>query len=163
MSKRNNREWIEKRWYFLSLEENKAIICRLVEIFNKHDVTLLDELIAPDFVDHDFQLKSLKSFKQTETLNFKVFPDIRRTIEDIIAEGDKVWIRFTDVGTHTGEYRGIPPTGKEITLTGVLIWRIVDGKVVEKAGVYDQMDFFKQVGVIKYTEIGKNLFPEDVS
>ena len=120
-------------------------------------------MISSDFFDHDFQLKGLKSFKQTETLNYKVFPDIHRTIEDIIAEGDKVWIRFTDVGTHTGEYRGIPPTGKEITLTGVLIWRIMDGKVVEKVGVYDQMDFFKQVGVIKYTEIGKNLFPEDVS
>jgi len=145
----------------VSLEENKEIIRCLVEAFNKHNVTLLDELISPDFFDHDFQLTGLESYKQTETINFKVFPDIHRTIYDIIAEGDKVWVHFEDTGTHTNEYRGIPPSGNKITLTGVHIWRIADDKVVEKAGIYDQMDFFKQVGVIEYTEKGKKLFPEN--
>ena len=147
----------------MSLEENKAIIRCIVDAFNEHDVALLDELVAPDFFDHDFQLRGLESFKQTESMNYRVFPDSHRTICDIIAEGDKVWIRFEDTGTHTNEYRGIPPTVKKTTLTGVLIWRIVDGKVVEKRGVYDQLAFFKQVGVIEYTEKGKKLFPEDVS
>lgn len=144
----------------MSLEENKAIIHRLVEIFNQHDVALLDELIAPDFVDHDFQLRGLEKFKQTETINYTVFPDIHRTVQDIIAEGEKVWIRFQDTGTHIGDYRGVAPTGKKVTLTGVLIWRLIEGKVVEKEGVYDQLEFFKQVGVIDYTEQGKQLFPE---
>ena len=74
----------------VSLEENKAILHRLVEAFNKHDVTILDELVAPDVLDHDFQLRGLESYKQIEALNCKVFPDIHRTVHDIIAEGDKV-------------------------------------------------------------------------
>ena len=63
--------------------------------------------------------------------------------------------------THTGEYRGLAPTGKKITLTDVDICRIVDGKVVEAESVNDFLDFFKQLGVIEYTETGKKLFPED--
>ncbi len=102
---------------------------------------------------------------------WKAFPDFHETIEDIIAEGDKVWHRFKTTGTHTGELRGFPhpsgrkmtlaPTGKKFTITGVNFWRIVDGKVVEKEGVYDLLDFYKQLGVIEYTEKGKKLFPED--
>ena len=82
----------------MSLEKNKAIIRRLFEAFNEHDVTLLDEFIAPDYVDHLLQLRSLESFKQFYTQFFKEFPDTHSTIEDIIAEGDKVWTRSTVTG-----------------------------------------------------------------
>jgi len=146
----------------VSLEENKAIILRLAEVLNKRALTLLDDLIAPDFFDHDRQVRSLESYKQYENNLYNAFPDIHRTIEDIIAEGDKVWIRMKGTGTHKGEFQGLAPTGKTFTLTGVMIWRIVDGKVVEKTGVYDFMDFYKQLGVIEYTEKGKKLFPENV-
>jgi len=94
---------------------------------------------------------------------FKDFPDFHRTIEDIITEGDKVWVLEKGSATHTGEYRGLAPTGKKITYTGVVIWRIVDGKVVEGWGVYDMLDFYKQLGVIEYTEKAKKLFPKDIS
>ena len=78
----------------MSVEENKAIIRRLVETFNKHDVTLWDEFIAPDFVDYDLQVQSLEQFKQFETMFINGFPDYHETIEDIIAEGDSVWLHF---------------------------------------------------------------------
>ena len=61
-----------------------------------------------------------------------------------------MWTRSTVTGTHKGEYRGLAPTGKKITFTVVDIWRIVNGKVVEKVGVYDQLDFYKELGVIDY-------------
>jgi len=154
----------------MSLEENKAIMRRLVEAFNKHNVVLWDEFIAPDFVDArntPFELRGLDSFKKYETDFIKAFPDYHETIEDIIAEGDKVWVHFKVVGTHTGEWNffgiSLPPTGKKITYTGVGIWRIFDGKVVERKSVRDMLDFLRQLGVIVPTEKGKKLFPESAT
>jgi steroid delta-isomerase-like uncharacterized protein len=150
----------------MSLEKNKALIHSLYEAFNKHDVALLDDLIASDFVDHTMQLRGLDSFKKFETNFIKSFPDYSETIEDIISEGDKVWVHFKVTGTHTGEWNflGITfsPTGKKITYTGVNIWRLVDGKVVERKTVRDMLDFLRQLGVIEPTEKAKKLFPEDV-
>ena len=154
----------------MSLEKNKAIIRRLIEAENKHNVALLDEFIAPDFVDErntPFELRGLESYKQFETNVINGFPDFQETIEDIIAEGDKVWVHLRFTGTHTGEWNlfGIPlaPTGKKITWTGVNIWRIVDGKVVERKSVRDILDFLRQLGIIEPTEKAKKLFPKDVT
>ena len=148
----------------MSLEKNKAIIRRLFEILNKHNPALLDECYAPDYVNHTLQLRGLESLKQFETEIYKGFPDWHETIEDIIAEGDRVCVRYKVTGTNTGEwsFSGITlaPTGKSITFTAVSIYRIVDGKVVEGWHVYDLLDFYKQLGVIEYTEKGKKLFPE---
>jgi len=141
----------------MSLEENKTIVRRLFEAFNKQDLALLDELIAPDYVDHPRQLRGLESYKQHLTMFYKSFPDSHETIEDIIAEGDKVWIRVKGTGTHTGEYRGLAPTGKKITWEAVDIWRIVDGKVVELWYAVVELDFYKQLGVIEYKG-----FPDEV-
>ncbi len=130
----------------MSLEENKAIIRSLYEAFNKHNPALLD-----DFVHHDQQLRDLESYKQYETMVYNGFPDVHLTIEDIIAERDKVWVRFKATETHIGEYRGLAPIGKKITVVGVEIYRIVDNKIVETGwGVYDLLDFYKKLGVIEY-------------
>ena len=144
----------------MSLEKNMAVVRGLFEADNKKDLALLDELMAPDYVDHPLQLRGLESYKQLLTMTFKGFPDYHETIEDMIAKGDKVWVRFKGTGTHTGEYSGYwPLTGKKMTITGVIIYRIVNGKVVEKeSGVYDLLDFYKQLGAIEYKG-----FPEDVS
>jgi len=151
----------------MSLEENKAIIRSLVEAFNEHNVALLDDLMAPDFFDHDLQLRGLESYKQFETMFIKGFPDYHETIEDMIAEGDKVWVHFKVTGTHTGEWNffgiTLAPTGKKMTYTGVGIWRIVGGKVVERKSVRDMLDFLRRIGVIEPTEKVRKLFPEDVS
>ena len=80
----------------------------------------------------------------------KGFPDFHETIEDIIAEGDKVWVRFKFTGTHLGEYRGLAPTGKKITVEVVDIFRMVDGKAVEEWEVADGLNFLKQLGVVEY-------------
>ena len=82
------------------------------------------------------------------------------TIEDIIAERDKVCVRVKYTGTHTGEYRGVAPTGKKMTFASVQIYRIVEGKIIEREAVFDLLDFYKQLGIIEYTEKAKKLFPE---
>jgi len=146
----------------MSLEENKAIILGLYEADNKKDLTILDEVISPDFFDPTFQLRGPEGYKQFETAFFKGFPDWIETIEDIIAEEDKVWVRFTGTGTHKGEWRGLAPTGKKVTFRGVQIWRIVDGKVASKDSILDLLDALRQLGFIEYTEKAKALFPEDV-
>jgi len=142
----------------MSLEENKATVRRFIEEWNKRNLAALDELMAADYFDPSLQVRGLEAYKQLLTMFLRGFPDWHETIEDIIAEGDKVWVRFKGTGTHTGEYRGLAPTGKKVTETGVLIWRIVDGKIVEKeSAVYDEFDFFKQLGVIVYKG-----FPDEV-
>jgi len=146
----------------MSLEENKAIIRRLYEAYNKQNLALFDELYAPDYVNPTLQLQGLEDAKQFATMLFKGFPDWHETIEDIIAEGDKVCVRVKLTGTHRGEYRGLAPTGKKITFTAIQIWRIVDGKVAENESVFDSLEFYKQLGAIEYTEKAKKLFPEDV-
>jgi predicted ester cyclase len=147
----------------MSLEENKAIIRSLYKADNEKDLSILDELISPDFFDPTFQLRGPASYKQFETMFFKGFPDWHETIEDIVAEGGKVWVRFTGRGTHRGEWRGLAPTGKKITITGVQIWRVVNGKVVEKASFIDVVDAYKKLGVIEYTEKAQKFLPDDVT
>jgi len=134
----------------MSFEENKAIVRRLFEAYNKQNLDAMDDLFTPDYVDHTFHLRSLESFKQFYTQFYKGFPDTHSTIEDVIAEGDKVWTRSTVTGTHEGEYRGLAPTGKKITFIAVDIWSIVNGKIIESWGVYDLLDFYKQLSVIEY-------------
>jgi len=141
----------------MSLEENKAKVRKVIEaVINKQNLDLLDDLSAPDYVDHTHQL-SLEGVKQFMNMLFEAFPDWHETIEDIVAEGDKVWVRVKGTGTHKGEYRGIAPTGNKITGTGVNIYRIVNGKFVEGWAVEDWMDFLKQLGVIEYKG-----FPDEV-
>jgi C-1 hydroxylase len=146
----------------MSLEKNKAIIRRWFDALNEKDLTILDEIASPDYFDRTRQLRGLENIKKLINIVLKAFPDYHETLEDIIAEGDKVWTRETVTGTHTGEYLGLSPTGNKFTMTAVNIWQIVEGKVIEKVGFLDQLDLFKQLGVIEYTEKGKKLFPENV-
>ncbi|RXE56462.1 hypothetical protein ABH15_10325 [Methanoculleus taiwanensis] len=149
----------------MSSEENKAIVRRFIEAYNTRNLDVFDDLVAPDYVDHTHRQHGLESFKQLFTLAFEAFPDWHEHIEDIIAEGDKVWVCVTATGTHTGEWNlsgvSLPPTGKKVTMMMVFIWRIVHGRLAEGWEVDDELDFLKQLGVIEYTEKGKKLFPED--
>jgi len=145
---------IDNKWggCSMSLEENKTIIRKMIEAINKQNLASLDQLIATDFVYHMpmQQIQGLDVMKQGVEEEIQSFPDLHVTIEDIIAEGDKVWVRVKATGTHKGGFRGLAPTGKKITLTGVQIWRIVDGKVAERTSIYDQLNFLKPLGVIEY-------------
>ena len=101
----------------MSLEENKTIVLRFVEALNKKNLALLDDLIAPDYVDE--KLQGRESAKQAMRMFHRGFPNLHVTIDDIIAEGDRVWFRLTVRGTHTGDFHGLTPTGKKITITTV--------------------------------------------
>ena len=144
----------------MSLEENKAIVRRLNEAYNKFNLDALDDLVAPDYVDHTNKIKGLESLKQLMTMGHKGVPDWHETIEDIVAEGDKVWICITYTGTHTGELMGLAPTGNKIKTTSVDIHRIVNGKIAEYWNVTDTVRLLQPQGVIEITEAGKNFFPE---
>jgi predicted ester cyclase len=140
----------------LSLEENKATIRRYTKACNERNVTLLKEMISPDYFHSALQLRSWKEYIEFETMLWKAFPDLHETNEDIIAEGDKGCYRLKLTGTHKGEWLGLAPTGKKVTLKAVQIWRLVNGKVVKKDSIGDLLDIFKQLGVIEYTEKAKD-------
>jgi steroid delta-isomerase-like uncharacterized protein len=131
-------------------EENKAVVDRLWEAYNERDVGILDEVCAENFVHTDppggsFNLEELK-FAITEVV-LNAYPDAQWTIEDTIAEGDKVVTHFTFNGTHEGELMGIPPTGNKVTVTGTGIFHIVDGKIVEWTDNLDYLGMFQQLGM----------------
>lgn len=151
---------MKDKWCFMSLEENKAIVRRFIEAYNKRNLDLFDDLLAPDYFDHTSKV-GVEGLKQLMNMAFKAFPDFHETIEDIIAEGDKVWARITFTGTHTGEFMGIAPTGKKITTEMVDIFRIFNGKLVEYRDVNNNLDYLKKLGIIEYTEKGKKLFPQE--
>ena len=118
----------------MSVEENKALIRRFTEAGNNLDFDALDEIMATDYKPHDplpNQPTGREGFKQTTRALFKVFPDLKITIEDVIAEGDKVVARVTGIGTHQGEFMGIAPTGKKVTVSYIRIFRIANGKITE--------------------------------
>jgi predicted ester cyclase len=136
----------------MSTEENKALSRRVIEeIFNKQNPALVDELIDTNFVDHGIAGKGFKGpegFKQYVTTFITAFPDLHLTIDDMVAEGDKVALRLTARGTHKGDFMGIDPTGKQITAPGIVIQRIADNKFVEAWLVNDNLGMMQQLGVV---------------
>jgi predicted ester cyclase len=136
----------------MSTEENKANARRVFEeVFNKGNLSVVDELIATNYVGHapgmpDF--KGPEGFKQYATMNRTAFPDLRMTTEDTVAEGDKVVNRWTARGTHKGDLMGIAPTGKQVTMTGMVITRYVGGKQVEAWVLSDMLGMLQQLGVV---------------
>lgn len=115
-------------------------------------MAVVDELIATNYIDHDKRpdlvARDPESFKQVVTMLLTAFPDLRVTIEDQIAEGDKVASRFTMRGTHKGEFMGIAPTGRQVTFTGIGIRRIAGGKLVEIWMNMDDLGMMQQLGVV---------------
>ncbi len=136
----------------MSLEENKAIELRfLEEVVNKGNLDIIDELCAANFVDHNAPpgiAPDREGYKQFFAMSRSALPDFHSTIEDMIAEGDKVVERFTGRGTHKGEWMGIAPTGKQITIQGMAIHRITDGKIVENWANMDMLGVMVQLGVV---------------
>lgn len=135
----------------MSVEENKAIASRAVEeLWNKNNLAVVDELYATNFVSHGLPevTPDREGYKQFVTISRTALPDFHTTVEDIIAEGDKVVQRFTARGTHKGEFMGIPPTGKQVTITGIAIDRIAGSKIVENWANMDMLGMMVQLGVV---------------
>jgi steroid delta-isomerase-like uncharacterized protein len=137
----------------MSVEQNKALFRRFVEeVFNKGDVSTIDELLAPNFVEREVLPPGTPSgregVKQLTMMFRTAFPDFNVSIDDMIAEGDKIVARTTWNGTQKGEFMGIPPSGKRVSFDVIDIIRLSGGKFVEHWGVMDSSAMMQQLGVI---------------
>jgi steroid delta-isomerase-like uncharacterized protein len=135
------------------VEANKELARRFFHAaWNEGDMQMIDELTKPDAIDHSTVKGKTEtgseSFKQIVSMFRAAMPDIHLTIEDEIAEGDKVVHRWSLHGTHTGELMGVPPTGKQVAFTGTTIVRIKDGKITERWANVDELDMLQQLGVV---------------
>ena len=134
----------------MSAEDNKAIVRRFYEeVFNQRNLAVVDELCTTNHLFHNphTTLQGREEFKQLLSVYITAFPDARFTVEDLIAEGDRVASRYTFRGTHQGDLMGIPPTGKQVTVTGIIINRIVNGKSEEGWLNFDALGMLQQLGV----------------
>jgi len=136
----------------MSTEENKGNARRTIETaMGKGDLSLIDELIATNYVGHAPGMPDIngpEGFKQYITMFRTAFPDLNMTLEDTVAEGDKVVNRVTMRGTHNGELMGIAATGKPVTMSGMVISRYVGGKQVEAWLNMDSLGMMQQMGVV---------------
>jgi len=136
----------------MSTDVNKASVRRFYdEVFNKKNRAAIDEFIDPNHVDHSAPPGTpagLKGVKQTINMYLTAFPDLHFTVEDIIAEGDKVVTRLTCRGTQQGAFMGIPPTGKQATITAIDINRYAGGKSVEHWLNMDTLGLLQQLGAL---------------
>ena len=137
----------------MSVEQNKAIVQRAYEeVWNQGNLDAADEFVAPEIIRHDPGTPDvtggLEAHKQLVASIHAAFPDLHLTVEDMLAEGDKVAVRFTIRGTQKGEFAGIPPTNKQVEITGLEIAHIVDGKCIEHWLNWDVMGFMQQLGAI---------------
>jgi steroid delta-isomerase-like uncharacterized protein len=134
-------------------EQNKDLVRRWFAELNKGNLAAADDLYAANYVLHDPGAPpnlppGPEAVKQFLAPFVAAFPDTQGTIEDLVAEGDKVVVRFTIRGTQQGAFAGMPPTGKAVAMTGISIMRIVDGKFEEEWEIGDTMGMLQQLGAI---------------
>lgn len=136
----------------MSTEENKTVIRHWnEEIFNDKRVDRADEFVAHDYIDHaglPGQAPGLEGAKRKWATYATAIPDLRVTIEDMVAEGDRVAVRWTADGTQRGELLGIPATGKHLHWAGISICRVTEGKMAEQFEGWDRLALMQQLGVI---------------
>lgn len=131
--------------------ENKQIVTgRVQELWSTGNTAILDEIIAPGYTLHKPPTgfpPDREGLKQILTTMRSAFPDLKVTVQDVIAEGDKVVQRRTFEGTHRGEFLGIPPTGKMVSVGQIIVSRVAGGKIVEEWAETDFLGMLQQVGV----------------
>ncbi len=137
----------------MSLEENKAIVRRYREIYNTNQLDQLGEVLAAEFIAHTLMPgvpPNLEGIKKVHEMALAAFPDLRTTTEDLIAEGDKVVERWSQTQTHTGvSIFGVPAgSGRKIKTTGISIYRIANGKIVEHWANMDFVSVLQQIGAM---------------
>ena len=134
---------------------NKAAFRRFQDAMNTGDAEVIsktiDEVVEPDVLFHapmPTGATGVQALKQVWAVLLRAFPDLHVAVEDLIAEGDKVVARNTVTGTHRGEYRGLPPTGKSVTYNEIFVVRFADGRIAEIWGVVDVLSQMRQLGMI---------------
>jgi len=136
----------------MSIEENKNIVLRYQEIYNNNDLDRLTEVVSEDLLTPNIMPgipRGLEGAKAAHRIMLAGFPDYQTVIEDMLAEGEKVAARIKMTGTNTGEFMGIPATGKHVEFTGIYIARISNGKIIEHWGEEDSVSLLQQLGVLK--------------
>lgn len=136
-------------------EHNKMVVRRAFdEVYNQGHLDVVDELVSSDFIARtpSEEYRGPAGIKQYVTELRAAFPDLHITIDDQVADGDKVVTRWTARGTHTGPFQGIPPTGKQGSMTGIDIDRVVNGKSVECWTNADDLGLLQQLGVVPRPE-----------
>jgi predicted ester cyclase len=135
----------------MSVEQNKAVVYRYFEeIWNKGNLAVVDQLIAPNVIGHvaGQQVQGREVLKQRVAMGHSSYTDLSFTIEDEIAEGDKIAVRWSHRGRHTGELMGAAPTGKIVTVTGINIFRLAGGKIEEIWVNSDDLGELQQLGLV---------------
>ena len=135
-----------------SSDQNKALVRRFYEEIDKGNISILDELVAEDYLDHNpppfpSQLSGRERLKQEFKRFWEATPGYHH-IDDQIAEGDKVVTRMTSYGKHEGDLPGAPRTGNDMKMTSITIHRIADGKLVEKWSEKDMLSLLQQIGIM---------------
>ncbi len=141
----------------MSAEESRATMRRYFGAFEQGDNDLLDELLAPEYVNHSPATPDLptgpEGVKGVVAMFRSGIPDLRVLVEDMIAEGDKVATRYTLEGTHGGELFGVAPTGQHLSIKSISIERVSDGKIREHWRITDSLEMMQQIGLV--TEPGQ--------
>ena len=133
----------------MSTEDNKAFVQRFFEeVINQRNLAALDQFVSPNAVNHTVPSGLPPGPIQFLSLHLNAFPDVKATVEDLLADGDKVVALVSYHGTQQGAFKTISPTGKPITLMGINIFRIVNGKMVEHWGLIDRLSALQQLGVV---------------
>lgn len=134
------------------MEQAKSIVRRIVEEPWHGSFDVIEEFVAPDYVGHDpaepEPIRGPAGVRANAEKYIAAFPGGSITVDEQIAEGDRVATRWTGRGTHTGELAGIAPTGKDVTVSGLTISRFDDGKVVEEWTTWDTLGLLVQLGVV---------------
>jgi steroid delta-isomerase-like uncharacterized protein len=132
-------------------EQNKALARSFFEeIENQGNFSVADQIFARDFVNHApfGEMHGIEAAKQFASMLRTAFPDLHTTVEDQIAEGDRVATRWNARGTHRGEFQGVPASGRQMQITGITICRIAGGKIVEQWGNPDLFTLMQQLGAV---------------
>ncbi len=136
----------------MTMEENKALMRQFYdEVVNRGNLAMIDKAAAANIVDHTLAPglpPGVAGVKQWFTLMRKAFPDAHATVNDILADGDKVVARVAFRGTHKGEFLGVPATGKPVSIEGIDILRFSGGKLAEHWGQFDNLGMLQQLGVV---------------
>jgi steroid delta-isomerase-like uncharacterized protein len=141
--------------FFMSTDVNKVAARRFYEeIINQKQLAVVDEVVANNIINHDFPASlplGSAGIKIFLGAFHTAFPDGHVTIDQMIAEGDTVATRLTFRGTHTGQFQGIAPTGRAVTIPGIAVARFVDGKIVEHWGGPNRFSLLQQLGVLPFS------------
>jgi steroid delta-isomerase-like uncharacterized protein len=144
----------------MTTEQNKMLARRVWdEIWHRGNLDVMDSLFAADFVRHDPNGRVLKGVDQNRQFIASMrqaFPDLHYAVDDEIADGDKVVVRYRFTGTHQGPFQGAPATGKPVSYTGILIYRFAEGRIAEQWTEADLLSFLQQLGVVQVRLMGSH-------